>query len=121
MESGWHHIKEFVGLFVDTLQAAVGSDDVQPVGKEQVDLAGVFAQRRKTGGVVGHVECRADTLFRVQLDLGRRRLGLAVAAVYRRQFSPLFCLFFLFFLQRMIGRFCGASSRSGKGSSRNAV
>ena len=59
------HVEELVGLVVHPLQTAVGGEHVQPVGIQQIDLAGVIAERRETSGVPGYVESRADAFFLV--------------------------------------------------------
>ena len=59
------HVEELVGLVVHPLQTAVGGEHVQPVGIQQIDLAGVIAERRETSGVPGYVESRANALFLV--------------------------------------------------------
>src|SRR5208282_1562002 len=46
-----YDIEELTRLVVDALQPPVGSNYVQPVGIEYVDLTRILAQRRKTGCV----------------------------------------------------------------------
>ena len=40
-----HNVKEFIRLFVDALQSSIGIEHVQPVGIQDVDLAGIGPQR----------------------------------------------------------------------------
>ena len=74
-----------------TLQVAVRRQHVQPLGKEQVDLARIFPQRGKAGSVPGNVEGRTNAFFRIQLDL-RRCIWIydgrgVAAASFRRSFA----------------------------------
>ena len=88
----WHDVEKFVGLFIDALQPAIGRDDMQPVGKEQIDLPGIFAQGRKAGGIIRHVECGADAFFLRSVLPGSAPIGIcdgpgSAAASFRRSFA----------------------------------
>jgi len=48
-----HHVEKLVRLVVHSLQMAVGGQHVQPVGIEQVDLAGEIAKRRELAASQG--------------------------------------------------------------------
>ena len=121
-----HDVKHLVGFGIDSLQAAVRRQDLQPYGKQEIDLAGIFPQRRKTGSVPRNVECSPDTLFRIQFDLGRRLARMPqVARARNRRHPPLFTgpLFFIFLefvirtlfrSQRKIGQRLAAQSRIDK-------
>ena len=58
---------------------AVGRDDVQPLGEEQVDLRDVLLQRGVAGGVVFDVISGAQTFTRVQGDVAGFQVGSAVS------------------------------------------
>ncbi len=116
-----HDIEELVGLIVDALQSAVGREYVQPVGIQDVDLAGVGAQRRETGRIPGHIESRANPFSLIQRDLRSRQFRLAVRA--GRQLLLAVAGFLLFaFLESLERRASAAENKSsGSGSSRKAV
>src|SRR5216684_5061282 len=96
------NVEKFIGLWIFRLKAAVGGNHVQPVGEEQVYLAGIFTQGRKAGGVVRGVERSADALLGIQLYLRRRGFRLAMSAA--RQEPAMFLRFLLFsFFQGVIG------------------
>ena len=71
------------GAIVQTVggQRAVGGDDVQPLGKEQVDLVDVLLERGVAGRIVLDVVGRAQAFAGVQRDLGGLEVGLAVGGV----------------------------------------
>ena len=96
------HIKGFIGQRIHALQAPIRSEHGKPLGKQQINLARVFPQGRKTGGIRRVVKSGADPLFCVQRNLRGRRLRLAVAAK-RSGPLPFLSLFFFLFLQCMLG------------------
>ncbi len=59
-------------------EVAVGRDDVQPLGEEEVDLLDVLFERGVAGGVDVGVEGGAETFGGVQDDVGGLEVGLAV-------------------------------------------
>ena len=60
------------------LHLAVRRDDVQPLRKQQVDLADVLLQRRVAGRIVFDVVRRAQTFARVQGNVARLHVRPAV-------------------------------------------
>lgn len=99
-----YYVKKLIGQRIDALQPSVGRQHGKPFGEEQIDLAGIFPQGGETGGIPGDVESRAYALFRIQLDLRRRSLRLAMAAM-RQQAAPFAGLLFFFFFQCVVGLF----------------
>jgi hypothetical protein len=75
--------------FGDRLQAAIVSQHVHPLGKEQVDLRVVLLQRGEAGGVPLHVERAADAFVGVQNYLRGRLLGLAMRVDAARRLALL--------------------------------
>ena len=61
-----NHVKELVGLVVHGLQVAVGSEHVQPIGIEKIDLMSEIAQRGEAGSVPGHIESGANAFLLIQ-------------------------------------------------------
>ena len=59
-------------------ELAVGRDDVQPLGEEEVDLLDVLLERGVAGGIDFGVEGGAQAFSRVQGDVGGLEVGFAV-------------------------------------------
>src|SRR5579864_3155893 len=95
------HVERLICLLIDTLQMPIRGEHVQPFRVEQVELAGVFAERRKAGSIPGNVECAPNSFIGVQLYLRGRNPGAAMGTL-NEQFSPLPSSFFFIFAQRMI-------------------
>ena len=117
------HVEEFVGLGIDGLQVAVGREDLEPGGKEQVDLTGVFAKRGEAGGVPGDVERGTNAFLGVQDDLRGGFAGFAAVADAGEggQAALLAGFFFLALCEGVVGTFFGWKERSGSGSLRRAL
>ena len=80
---------------VDGLQATIRAQNLQPCGKEQINLAGIFAERGKTGGVPCNIKGSANAFLGIKGDLGKDVFELLAApcagdggeAAFSRAFS----------------------------------
>ena len=66
-------IEIVASLVVHTLQASIGSKNVQPVRIKHVDLMGEGFQRGKTACIPRHIKGGANALRLVENDLRRRQ------------------------------------------------
>src|SRR5947209_2852180 len=92
----------------DSANLSVGGDDVKPLGKEKVDLVGVFLEGGEAGCIPVDVEGGADTLFRVEGDGGGGTLGSTVPSGAGTR------LFFLFADDGVVGTMGFGQLESGE-------
>ena len=91
-------------LLINSLQAAIIREHMQPFGIKQIDLPRVLAKRGEPGGIGRIVKRGADTFVRIQLHLRRRQSGAPVGTP-RNLLAFFSRLLLLGFLQRVIWMF----------------
>src|SRR5208282_3571783 len=110
------HVEHGVGFRIHGLQMAVWTENLQPGGEEQIDLARILAQGREAGRIPGNVECRPHPLLGVQRELRRSfaRLVTVSGAGQSGEAALLACLLLFLFLQSVIGLLFQHPGKIGK-------
>src|SRR5208337_2313816 len=112
-----NHVEHRVCVRINGLQVAIGAQNLQPCGKQQVDLAGILPQRGIAGRVPGNIEGGANTFLGIERDLRRMLAALVCASSAGNGGKAAFFASSLFFalFQSVIGALFRSPRQVGKG------